>query len=235
MRWAVDTSQWKCESCPFEKEGRSGTVDVGVIGVSDDSQKFGDFTGLDKQGAYLGLGGNVRYRGDNGVYGSVVATDLGLDTRAIDFEGGREGLYTLKLGYSEIPRHQADGAMTPFLGVGGSRADAARRAFRQPTPRRCRWRTTLQPVDVSSKRKRFDAGFTWIAGDQWSTQLTFRRDVRDGLQRDRRVRSSPAPRSWWRRSTRRPISSRRRPPMPPGACRRAWPTSSRCSATARRR
>jgi len=43
--------------------------------------------------------------------------------------------------------------------------------------------TTLHPVDVSSKRQRFDAGFAWIAGEQWSTQLTFRRDVRDGLQR----------------------------------------------------
>ena len=78
-------------------------MDVGVDGVSDASQKFGDYTGLNKQGAYLGLGGNVRYRGDDGVYGSVVATDLGLDTRAIDFDGGREGLYTLNAGLCRDP------------------------------------------------------------------------------------------------------------------------------------
>jgi len=179
---AVDTSQWKCEACPFEKEGRSGAVNAGVIGVSDDSQKFGDFTGLNKQGAYLGLGGNVRYRGDNGVYGSVVATDLGLDTRAIDFDGGREGLYTLKLGYSEIPRHQADGATTPFLGVGGARLTLPG-GFPAIDTGSMPLATTLQPLDVSSKRQRFDAGFAWIADEQWSTQLTFRRDVRDGLQR----------------------------------------------------
>jgi len=179
---AVDTSQWKCESCPFEKEGNSGAVDAGVIGVSDASQKFGDYTGLNKQGAYLGLGGNVRYRGDNGVYGLVTATDLGLETRSIDFDGGREGLYTLKLGYAEIPRHQADGAMTPFLGIGGSRLTLPG-GFPAADTASMPLASTLQPVDVSSKRQRFDAGFSWIAGEQWSTQLTFRRDVRDGLQR----------------------------------------------------
>ena len=179
---AVDTSQWKCETCPFEKAGRSGSVDAGVIGVSDDSQKFGDYTGLNKQGAYLGLGGSVRYRGDNGVYGSLTATDLGLETRAIDFDGGREGLYTLKLGYAEIPRHQADGAMTPFLGVGGSRLSLPA-GYPAADTASMPLGTTLQPIDVSSKRQRFDAGFSWIAGEEWSTQLTYRRDVRDGMQR----------------------------------------------------
>lgn len=179
---APDTSQWKCESCPFEKEGRSGSVDVGVIGVSDDSQKFGDYTGLNQQGAYLGLGGEARYRGANGVYGKVTATDLGLDTRAIDFDGGREGLYTLKLGYAEIPRFSADGARSPYLGIGGARLTLPA-GFPAVDTASMPLGTTLQAVDVSSKRSRFDAGFGWIAGEQWSTQVTYRRDVRDGLQR----------------------------------------------------
>ncbi|HSB24684.1 MAG TPA: MtrB/PioB family decaheme-associated outer membrane protein [Burkholderiaceae bacterium] len=179
---AVDTSQWKCESCPFEKEGRSGSVDVGVIGVSDDSQKFGDYTGLNQQGAYLGLGGSVRYRGENGVYGRLEANDLGLDTRSIYFDGGREGSYTLKLGYAEIPRFSADGAKTPFLGVGGSTLTLPG-GFPAADTASMPLATTLQPVDIESKRHRFDAGLGWLFGEQWSTQLTYRRDVRDGLQR----------------------------------------------------
>jgi MtrB/PioB family decaheme-associated outer membrane protein len=179
---AVDTSQWKCESCPFEKEGRSGTLEAGVGAVSDDSAKFGDFNGLQKKGAYLALGGNVRYRGDNGVYGNVTASDLGLDTRSIGFDGGREGLYTLKLGYAEIPRHQADGAMTPFLGNGGSSLTLPG-GFPAVDTASMPLATTLQPIDVSSKRSRWDASFAWVAGEQWSTQLSLRRDVRDGMQR----------------------------------------------------
>lgn len=179
---APDTSQWKCESCPFEKEGRSGSVDAGVIGVSDDSAKFGDYSGLDRRGAYLGLSGRVRYVGSNGVYGTLEGSDLGLDSRSIEFDGGREGLYTLRLGYAEIPRHQAEGATTPYLGVGSARLTLPA-GFPAVDTASMPLAATLVPVDLSSKRSRFDAGFTWIAGEAWSTQLTYRRDVRDGLQR----------------------------------------------------
>jgi predicted CXXCH cytochrome family protein len=46
----VDTSQWKCASCPVPK-GTSGSVDAGVGYVTESSEKFGDYTGLDKKGA----------------------------------------------------------------------------------------------------------------------------------------------------------------------------------------
>ena len=48
----VDTSQWKCTSCPYPK-GTTGSVDAGVGHVSDSSQKFGDYTGLDNKGGFL--------------------------------------------------------------------------------------------------------------------------------------------------------------------------------------
>jgi hypothetical protein len=88
----------------------------------------------------------------------------------------------LRLGYAEIPRFQADGARSPYLGIGGSRLTLPG-GFPAVDTASMPLGTTLQPVDVSSKRSRFDAGFAWIAGEQWSTQLTYRRDVRDGLQR----------------------------------------------------
>ena len=51
----VDTSEWKCESCPFPKKGTSGAIDVGLAAVSDASAKFGDYTGLQRQGVDQGL------------------------------------------------------------------------------------------------------------------------------------------------------------------------------------
>lgn len=179
---AVDTSQWKCESCPFEKEGGGGSVEVGAGAVSDDSARFGDFTGLQRKGAFVVLGGNARYRGDNGVYGTLEASELGLDSRALAFDGGREGLYTLKLGYAEIPRHQNDGAMTPFLGTGGAQLSLPA-GFPAVDTTAMPLATTLHPVDLGAKRSRLDAAFDWIASDAWSTRLSLRRDVRDGTQR----------------------------------------------------
>ncbi len=98
----VDTSAWKCSACPYPK-GSSGTVEAGLGVVSDDSAKFGDYTGLDREGAHLVLGGTLRYRGDGGYFADLAASDLGLDSRRLAARTGREGLYTLRLGYSRNP------------------------------------------------------------------------------------------------------------------------------------
>ena len=57
---AVDTSNWTCETCPFDKAGTTGTVEAGAGAVSDDSARFGDYRGLQKKGAFAVLGGSVR-------------------------------------------------------------------------------------------------------------------------------------------------------------------------------
>ena len=91
----VDTSAWKCSSCPFEK-GASGAVDVGLGSVSKQAGHYSDFTGLDK-GAYLLAGGNANYRNESGFFGSVWATDLGLDSRALAAELGQDALVVVNL------------------------------------------------------------------------------------------------------------------------------------------
>ena len=78
----VDTSQWKCTSCPYPK-GTTGSVDAGVGYVTDSSQKFGDYTGLDSKGAFAILDGTVSRRGDDGYYADLWAADLGLDSRRL--------------------------------------------------------------------------------------------------------------------------------------------------------
>jgi MtrB/PioB family decaheme-associated outer membrane protein len=183
---AVDTSQWKCETCPFEKDKTSSvTVDVGVGAVSDDSAKFGDFTGLKDKGAFAVLGGSGRMRGEGGFYGSASASDLGLDSRSLAAEIGQEGLYRLRLGYSEIPRSFGDGAVTPFLGVGGSglTLPAGYSSAGKLTAADILAAAPAQPIDLESKRSRLDAGLSWLFGPQWSTRVSVRHDVRDGVQR----------------------------------------------------
>src|SRR5512141_1536124 len=99
---AVDTSQWKCESCKFE-QGVSGTLDVGAGSVSDKSAEFGQYNGLGKDGGYFIGDGSVRSRGDDGSYWNLNASNLGLDSRAVDAEGGKQGNYKLRFKYDETP------------------------------------------------------------------------------------------------------------------------------------
>jgi MtrB/PioB family decaheme-associated outer membrane protein len=177
---AVDTSQWKCESCPFEKDRIDATVEAGVTTVSQESAKFGDYSGYDRKGAYLDAGGTARVR-SGGFYGSVTGTDLGLDSRSFSADAGREGLFRLRLGYSQIPRHLTEGAETPFLGVGGSVLTLPG-GYPAATTASMPLASTLQPVDIGYKRERYDVGATALAGQAWTYGITWRRDVRDGTR-----------------------------------------------------
>jgi MtrB/PioB family decaheme-associated outer membrane protein len=177
---AADTANWKCETCPYPK-GVSASVEVGVGAVSGASSKFGDLTGLQRDEGHLVLGGSVSRRGEDGYFADVTATDLGLDTRQVTAQTGREGLYTLKLGYSEVPRHLTDGAATPFLGVGGSVLTLPA-GFPSGSTATMPLAASLQQVGVGYKRSRFDLSATWLAGENWTHHLTLRHDVRDGTR-----------------------------------------------------
>ena len=178
---AVDTSQWKCESCPFET-GASGSVDVGVGAVSDASARFGDYTGLDRNGAFAIVGGAARYRGADGLFGSLTASDLGLDSRSLAAEAGREGLYSLRLGYTELPRHFSDTALTPFLGLGGA-ALSLPPGFPADNTAAMPLDATLRPADLGYKRSRLDVGAAWLGMEHWTHRMSVRHEVRDGTQR----------------------------------------------------
>jgi len=177
----ADTSEWKCETCPYPK-GTSGAVEAGVGNVSDDSRKFGDYTGLEKKGAFAVLGGNVSHRGE-GYWADLHASDLGLDTRSVFGRAGREGLYTLRLGYSEIPRWTTEGAATPFLGVGSdSLALPSGVGFPAGTTAGMPLATTLRAVELGTQRQRYQLGGSFVGLERWTFQASLRRDVRDGTQ-----------------------------------------------------
>ena len=178
---AVDTSAWKCESCPYPK-GTSGSVDMGLAAVSDASAKFGDFTGLQRSGAYVLLGGTLMHRSEGGYFADLVATDLGLGTRSLSAQSGREGLYSLRLGYAEVPRHLSEDAATPFLGSGGT-ALSLPGGFPAGTTAAMPLATTLQPVGLGYKVQRYDLGGAWIGNENWTYRVSLRHDVRDGTKR----------------------------------------------------
>ena len=176
--WAQDTSQWKCSSCPYPK-GTTGSVDAGALYVSDKSQKFGDYTGLDNKGAYLDVGGNLSRRGDDGYWADLWGRDLGLDSRQLYGESGREGRYTLRVGYSEIQRNLSEGASTPFLGSGGSVLGLPA-GYPAADTSSMPLATTLQPFDLGYKYKRLDLGGTIVGGREWSYTINLHHDEREG-------------------------------------------------------
>jgi len=176
----VDTSAWKCESCPYPK-GTTGSIEVGVGHVSSASPKFGDYTGLQRDGAHALVDGAVSRRGDDGYFADLWGADLGLDSRRLFGQAGREGLYSLRIGYAELPRYLTEGAATPFLGSGGNVLTLPP-GFPAGNTAGMPLATTLQPIELGYRYKRFDIGAALIGGQDWSYRFSIRRDTRDGTK-----------------------------------------------------
>ena len=183
MELAIDTSKWKCKFCEFE-EGWYSDVTLGVGYVDEASFKFGEYNGLNEDGAYLIGEINARYRGEDAAYLDLSVADVGLDTRSLAIEGGRQGSYDLFLRYDEWPHFVSDSASTPYLGSGGDAltlpagwVSAGSTAGMTALPQ------TLREVDLETRRKRLGTGISITTDSPWSYRVDLRRDDKAGSKR----------------------------------------------------
>jgi len=182
-QFVVDTSNYKCEECPFE-EGYSGEIELGVGNVSDDSFKFGEYNGLNEQGAFAVANAKLRYRNPDAHYLDLSVRELGLDSRSVSIEGGRQGSYSLFLNYDEITRYVSDSVQTPYLGNGtGNLTLPAGWVPANSTAGMTQLNASLQNVDVDTKRKRLGAGASFIPASDWKYDIKVRHETREGNRR----------------------------------------------------
>ena len=175
---APDTLKWQCKLCKFE-DGLSGTVEVGGGYVSDSSSKFGEYNGLNQKGGFFIGDFSARFRGEDAAYWNVDAANLGLDTRFLNAEGGQQGKYKLLLNYQELPHFISDSVQTPFIGNGGASL-ALPSGFPASTTTLMPLASTLQQVDLETKRKELGVGASWTPARAWEYGVNFRHQTREG-------------------------------------------------------
>lgn len=177
----VDTSQWACKDCPAA-QGLSGSVDAGIGNVSDKSAKFGEYSGLYRQGGFFIGDTELRYRGEGATYWNLNSSNLGLDTRSLDAEGGKQGVFKLFFKYEELSHHISDSVRTPFLGNGGASLTLPP-GFPAATTGAMPLATTLQQLDVNQDRKRTALGASWIPASNWEYAVKFNHETREATKR----------------------------------------------------
>jgi len=176
----LDISRWECEYCVVES-GYSGEVEIGAGYVSDDSYKFGEYNGLEEEGAYFLGNATARFRDEDGSYLDFRVRDLGLDTRSIDYEGGRQGRYRLFLTIDEIAHNISDTAGTPYLGTGGDTLELPTNwVTAGSTAGMTELNDSLRNVNLDTRRQRFAVGAAFIPARKWETSIAFRHEVREG-------------------------------------------------------
>jgi MtrB/PioB family decaheme-associated outer membrane protein len=111
-----DTSAWPCRFCTVEN-GTSGWLEPRIGYVSDDSFRFGDYTGLDEHGLLLDVSAQWRSRdAATAQFWNASVDRLGLDSRALSVGFGQQGAYGLALGYDVLPHYVARDSQTVFAG-----------------------------------------------------------------------------------------------------------------------
>ncbi len=104
------------------------TLELGTFYSSDDDFKFSDFTGVGQgfESDGWSILGNVDLRrrsafdAERAYYYRIRGLNLGLDSRFIDAEYQRPGLFGISLFYDEIPKYQTDSAQTFMRNAGAS-------------------------------------------------------------------------------------------------------------------
>ncbi len=105
----------------------TSSVEVEEIYVSQGSQKFGEYNGLNKQGGYLN--GNINIRGGdaykkneegNTSRWSLTGTDLGLSNRSATAGYSDQGDWGVSVGYDALQHNLAPGYQTPYQGSPGN-------------------------------------------------------------------------------------------------------------------
>jgi MtrB/PioB family decaheme-associated outer membrane protein len=179
-----DKSDWECRFCEFPS-GTEVDVDGGVIWVSDDAAKFGDFTGLDEEGAYLDAHLALQHWGENGDRWQVLGRNLGLDSRELSVTGGRQGLYELNAYYSQIPRSLFDTTQTPFLGAGSELLSLPDNWVNAgSTQGMSELDASLQPLNIGYDREIFGVGAKYLPWQELELTVEYRHDEKDGIRID---------------------------------------------------
>jgi len=167
------------------------TIEAGVLGVTDSNWKFGQYNGLPNSGAY-GIG-NFDLRG-GGAYDSGDATrwrvtgkNIGLETREFTGEYKDQGKYKLNFGYDEIYRLGQGTYQSPYIGAGGNQLDLPGNWKYPTTANNMRMLPAtdyagFREVDLSTKRRRVDGGFSYFLNPQWELKASMRHEDKNGIQ-----------------------------------------------------
>jgi len=177
-----DTSRWECKSCELPK-GWEQNYELGVIDVSDTSARFGKYTGLYESGAYLDADLGVNWWGSSAQYLKILGTDLGLDSRFLGIEGGKQGTWKAWLWGDELPRYQFDTTATPYDGVESNSLTLPSDWVRASnTQGMTALNETLRPQDIDQMRRTLGVGAKLMPWQKLDFTIDYQRTNLDGTR-----------------------------------------------------
>ncbi len=176
-------ANWKCFFCKIQY-GWSGSATLGLKHLSQGSYKYGEYTGLNRSGGYLDAGFDLHFLDKKGDYLYSQGSRIGLESRRVLIEGGRQGVYELTALYQVIPHYYYQSAVTPFSNAGSP-------SLVLP-PNWTAGGSTGQMPDLASSLRSFDLSKTRTIErvglrlpphkTHWSYNLGFQHEMQKGIE-----------------------------------------------------
>lgn len=153
-------------------------VEIGVGYISDDSYRFGRYSGMNDEGPYfIGDIKAQNYR-ENGLNWRIRGINLGLDSRYLRAEGGKQGSQEYYIEYQELPNFINDTGVTPFSGIGSSNLTLPP-GFDINT----NLNANLEELEQDTERKRYGVGASFIPRKlrNWNFNIAYQHETKEGV------------------------------------------------------
>ena len=174
----------------YELTHKKSTIEAGVQGVSDGSWKYGQYNGLPNSGPYaignFDINGGGAYNSNDATRWRLTGKNIGLETREFTGEYKDQGKYKLNFGYDEITQYKQGTYQTPYIGAGGNELFLPPNWQYPTTANNMRTLTptdlaAFQGVELSTKRRRFDGGFSFFLNNEWEAKASMRHEEKNGV------------------------------------------------------
>ncbi len=176
----------------------TNSVEIGVANTSRGSAKFGEYNGLNKSGATLvgnlSARGGDAYGGNTGTWRwSLTGTDLGTSSRTAGASVGKQGRFTLGLGYDELTHNITDSYQTPYQGSNGGNEFTLPANFgivqtagagvgSGARGLNAAQQAALHTVDISTTRRNMSVNAGVNLSPQWSVAFDYNHMVQSGAK-----------------------------------------------------
>ena len=147
----------------------SSSASIGLGYTPDDGRRFGQYNGINEDGAYGLLDFNLVKRDEaTGTWLQFFGRNVGLDNRQLRFEHNRQGNWAYFLEFTQMPRYEPWSITTGVSGIGTPNLTIPTTA------------TAGGNVDLSTRRDIYGLGFDKFLSGSWDFQVRFKNEEKNG-------------------------------------------------------
>jgi len=164
------------DSLPQISEPVYSDIELGIGQVTNDAYYFGRYNGLQTRGPFVVGDIDTERINEDGRFWRVRGTNLGLESRYLRLETGRQGSHKFFLEWDELPNYRNNTVKTPFDGVGSGKLTLPS-GFDINT----NLDANLKLFELQTKRERIKAGANFIPTQRWLFDIDFSHENKQGV------------------------------------------------------